>query len=214
MKCRGSVARWQERATEWLVISWRRVLTGVAGCGVALAVWAFFLPWFSVNPMFARVGGRTGRGDIALTVKRNGKTVTGRLSDVATLPTDLRGVDVPRLAMRGDLQAGLAVWELVGGTSAIDRRIQLVYLAPGIAAVLGVMLLGAGREPRLLWFVGATAIVMALVINRTLDLTARGPVAAKMLTIAYGLWLTYAAYAIIGVASLGAAFLSQRKPSG
>jgi len=198
----------------WLVAGWACVATVVA---------AFFLPWarFQINPhgltrvsddlastasfqeLAQRLSDKVGR--VVVTVQRGAETTTGQLSDLSAMPSEVAGVDIPRLARREDARLLAAVGGVLAPTRGTPEtwraRSAMVYLVPILAVVVGLLMTGWRRRLPLL-ALGALCLGIAGAGWWRLSVTAMDTFLATV-RIGPGLWMSCLGYAGLGLAAIG-----------
>ena len=220
------------------LIPWRHIATWLCVAGVwyaaSGAVSGFVRPWVRLQVKSKALGEAVGRvsddaavqalaeklakrvGRIAIQVRQpDGSTIGGELPNIAALPRQLSGYDIPRLLHRSDMQGLVSLAELLLKERGVARKSYAVYLLPGVALLLAVLLTVAVRRRVVAVVLG----LASLAISGTLwwKLAAlRAETPMIRLVIDVGLWQTCTAYALLGVAALGLAAamppLSRRAP--
>jgi len=191
--------------------------------GVAAALRGFVLPWALLDlrveqlpDKVTRAAGRVTAGTplegvageltqgvdrVVATVTRGARTVTGQLPTLTDIPKQVSGLEIPRLAHRQDAQVALALAELLTGERDLGKKIYVVYLVPGLALLLALLVTLAGR----LRVVCGIAAVLALAIAGMgcWKLATVNPSTLLVaITIGTGLWMSLWAYAGIGLGAL------------
>ena len=200
----------QTLSRRWVVAAvWLSVLAVMVG---------FVLPWAKVrvtaqgltDPLASvaqgaglqKVAGPLGKrlGRIVVTVKKGTKTVTGALSDLAKVPTQVRGFEIPLMTNRQDVQVVVALTEMLTGQQEIGAKSWLVYLLPALA-LLGGVLVTRRRSPYVDLVVGVVGLgVGGFGIWKLLMINTQMVVMA--VTIGAGLWMSFLAYVSLGLSAL------------
>lgn len=204
----------------------RMVVVLAVWCSMAGAVVGFFLPWATLDvkyrdlaapldraiqgtPLEGVAGTLTkGLGRVVVKVKRGAETVTGQLPDLATIPREVRGFDVPRLANRQDSQIVLALAEMLTGERQLGAKSYAVYAVPGLALLLGLVMTAACRVRTACLAAGVAGLAVAGIGLWKL-LTTNTQTLLVAITIGPGLWLSVWAYAGLGVSAVALAWLAQ-----
>jgi hypothetical protein len=209
----------------------RATLVAAGWVCVATVVAAFFQPWarVRVNPngltrlagdlasttSFQDLAGRLQEkvGRVVVTVQHGSQTASGELSDLSTMPTDVTGQDIPRLAKRDDARLVGAVSSLLVGPQAAPEawrsRSELVYLVPGIAVAVGLLLTAWHRRRRVL-ALGAACLGIALAGWWQLSSTSVETLLATV-SVGPGLWLSCGGYAGLGLVAVGLGTMARHR---
>ena len=188
--------------------------------GVAVVVVGFFMPWVSIAvgagmdgrplaQLAADVADRLG-GRVVVNVQRGAETVSGSLEELAAIPPQLSGAEIPDLARREDTRLALAVAELLTGRREFAQRSNRVYAVPAFAVLLALAAWIAGRRGVLLAVIGLAALSLAGYGFWRLA-TAKTHVPLLSVGIGPGLWLSCCGYLIVGAAAVLAAVQTSRK---
>lgn len=196
-----------------------RLLLGVAWLSVASAIAGFFLPWVTLDLTDRRLTDLVGHsvseaslqelagkltknvGRVVVHIHRNGETISGELPDLSKIPTRLTGAEIPTLANREDIHLVLALSEMWTGERRLGVKSFLVYLLPGVALLLGLLLTLARHRWVVCGLIGLVCVTIAAGgFWKLLTTNTRTLVVA--LTIGHGLWLSLWAYVGLGFASL------------
>ncbi len=210
------------------------VCLGMSWISAALAITGFFLPWATLDVKASRLAGQLGQvagpvgqvtqdtplqglasslrkhvGKVVIHVKRGAEVVTGELPDLSTIPTQVSGVEIPRLANRHDVQVVVALAEMLAGQRDVGKKSYAVYLLPGLALVCGILMTLARRVRLVCSVVGVVCLGVAGVGCWKL-LTTNTETLLVSITIGQGLWLSLWAYAGLGLSALALAMLGPR----
>ncbi len=210
------------------------VVVGVVGVWVSVAavLVGFVQPWASIKVRYrdvARdvtgavdaVAKEVGLGDVlsslservgrvTISVKEGAETITGELPDLSTIPTEISGADIPRLANRKDAHVVVALAEMWTGHRELGAKSYLVYVIPGLALLVGV-LVTLFRSARWLGaLLGLTALALAGFSGWKLS-TTHPDALLVAITIEQGLWLVCWGYAGMGLALLLTALVSRTR---
>ncbi len=194
-------------------------------CSMAGAVVGFFLPWATLDVKYRELAApldrvtqgtplegvadtlTKGLGRVVVKVKRGAETVTGQLPDLNTLPRQVSGFDVPLLANRQDSQIVLALAEMLTSERQLGAKSYAVYVIPGLAVLLGLVVTAACRVRVTCLAAGVVGLAVAGVACWKL-LTANTQTLLVAITIGQGLWLSVWAYAGLGVSAVALALLA------
>lgn len=211
----------------------RAVRTGllvIVWVSVAAALRGFVMPWAHLDVKYRKVTGAIGEatqsvplgdllgrlakkvGRVSVTVKRGAETVTGELPDLSKIPTQVSGADIPRLARQQDVKVALALAEMLTGEREFGAKTWLVYLVPGLALVVGVLLTLGGQWRLVCAAAGVFCVGIAGFASWKLSTTPTDALLVAI-TIGPGLWLSCWAYAGLGAAALGLAAVDARSSS-
>ncbi len=205
----------------------RRCALGVVWVSVVAAMAGFVLPWAKVHVttkkftdplahiaqgagLADQVGKRLSR--VTVTLKKGTKTISGAMPDFAKMPTQIRGFEVPLMTNRQDTHVAIAVAELLTGEDDLGAKSWLVYLLPGFALAAGLLLTWGVSMPWLGWCLGGIGLSVGGFGLWKL-LTASTDMLVVAVTIGAGLWLSFAAYASLGLSALCLAWLARRAAS-
>lgn len=220
----------------------RLVLVGVWVSVIASGV-GFVLPWASIQTgalpgqinqalnntgldgLTNELSGTVSR--VTLQFKRGAETITGDLPDLSKLPSQVNGPDIPTFVNRKDNAVAIALAEMLTGQRDISKKSYAVYLVPGLALLLGLVVtaLAGGRHyrdvarppagalvaggPAACWAVAAVSAVVAgagfwkLLTTNTQSLMVA-------ITIGPGLWLSLWAY--VGLAACAVLLVLSSRP--
>lgn len=185
--------------------------------GVAAALVGFVLPWAHLDltepelmrqvrqsvpgqEFFGRLSKGVGR--VAVEVRRGAETVTGELPQLANLPREVSGIQIPQMVNQENAQVAIAIAELLTNTrNDLGRRSYAVYLLPGLALLFGLALTAAGRLRPLALAIAALAAVIAAGGAWKLTHTPTEHLFVAI-TIGRGLWLSLGGYALLAVGAL------------
>ncbi len=194
----------------------QRVIVAFVWIGVAAVLIGFVLPWVHIDvnepgvlkqlkstavgqEAWNRLTGELGR--VTATVRRGTETVTGTLPSLKDIPSEVSGVQVPQIANSQHAQIAVALFELFTGTRQdLGAKSYAVYGLPGLALLAG-LLLTVIADRRVAFGVGLLCLAVAgfgfwkLMTTNTNNLL-------LTITIGEGLWLTFWAYAALGVLGL------------
>lgn len=205
----------------------RLVLTGVWVSVIASGM-GFVLTWASMDLKVGKIPGQLtqaleGTGlegltkelsgkvsRVTLQFKRGAETITGDLPDLSKLPTRVNGPAIPAFINRQDNAVAIALAEMLTGQRDIGKKSYAVYLVPGLALVLGLLLAAVGRVPVACW---AVAVMSAAVAGAGCWklLTANTQSLMVAITIGPGLWLSLWAY--VGLALCAALLALLPRPA-
>ena len=201
----------------WLIVA--GIWVGAGG-----VVAGFLMPWATLQvkragvvdgtPLADVLKGLTQRmGRVVIHVKRGAETITGELPDLSSMPSTIRGADIPVLANRQDIKGVAAIAELITGQQALGQvgiRSYVVYLVPGLAILFAVVGIGVCR-PR--WIAGAAGVLCLAIAGAWWWKLTTMKIDTKVITVvlAPGLWLSCGSYAGLGAALLARA-LTPRAP--
>ncbi len=206
----------------------RGALLGVVWVGVVMALVGFVSPWASLDlkspklpaqlqdvadatPLSDVLGTLTrGVGRVVVQVKRGAETVTGELPDLASIPKEVRGVDIPYVANRPDAHVVLALAELLTGERQLGVKSYAVYLLPGVALACGILLTVAPRLRALALVLGLCCVAVAAGGYWKISTTQLDSLLVAI-TLGKGLWWSLWGYALVGVSALGLVLLGGRK---
>ena len=197
------------------------VIVAVAGVwiGVAAAMIGFVLPWATMDLKAARLAGQWGQaipgsdlqilaghlasnvGRVTLKIKRGAETITGELPDLSKIPTSVNGPQIPEWTNRQDSQVVMALAEMLAGQRDLGAKSYAVYLLPGLALLVGVLVTLAGRARAVCVVLGAACLAIAGLGFWKL-LTTKTDTLLVAITIGPGLWLSCWAYTGLGVCAL------------
>lgn len=194
----------------------RLLSIGLAWLSVLAAVIGFVRPWAKIDlrePALARqlqeVAGLSGAlggvkhqiGRIAVKVRRGAETITGDLPSLADLPREVSGAQIPQMANQKNAQVVMALAELLTKTrQRLGLKSYAVYLAPGLAVIVALLLTVLGSRPIVAW---AIALVCGAVtgLGCWKLLTTNTQSLFIAITIGPGLWLSLGAYAGLAVSA-------------
>ena len=188
--------------------------------GMAAAVLGFFLPWVRIE---ARAGSQADGvltreglekvsrhvGRVTIQVDAGSEHLESELADLAALPLEARGVELPRLAR----DERVRLLRVIAGALAPEHdvpmeRLALVTLVPVLAVVSGLALCFSSR-PSLTAALGALALAAAG-IGAWWLLASPGSGAVR-LTWRLGVWVCVGAYAELGLAGVALAAIATRR---
>lgn len=181
----------------------QRLLLGLVWASVMMSWAGFVLPWarLQLRQPDALQAAARGVGRVTLTLHRGEQTLTSDLSSLADVPTQVSGMQIPRLAHQPNAQLALAVLELLTGQRRhLGRNSYAVYLVPGVALVCGIVLTLARRG----WIGSvATALLCAGIAVAGCWKLSSPQLSTRWVAVAIGsgLWLSVWAYA--GLALFG-----------
>lgn len=204
----------------------RLALTGVWVSMIAAGV-GFVLPWVLMDVTAGKIPGQINRAlegtgldgltkklsgkvsRVTLQFKRGAETITGNLPDLSTLPTRVNGPDIPAFINRTDNAVAIALAEMLSGQRDISKKSYAVYLVPGLALVLGLLVTVLAGVPAVCWTAAALSALVAGVGFWKLLIT---PTESLMvaITIGPGLWLSLWAY--VGLALCAAVLALSGRP--
>ena len=216
--------------------AWRTAATWLCLIGIwaaaSSAVSGFVRPWVRLQVKSEALSEAVGRvsqdaqvqalaqklskrvGRIAVQVRRaDGQMVGGELPDIRTLPRQLSGYDIPRLLHQSDMQGLVALAELLLKQRDVARKSYAVYLLPGLALVVAVLLTVVVRGRGVAAGLGAACLVAAVALWWKLS-TLHAETPLIRLVVERGLWQTCGAYAILGGSAVGLAAAMSRRPAG
>ena len=190
---------------------------------VAAAGIGFFLPWARIDlreptlvkqvrgavPVSDTLSGLTkDLGRITATIRRGAKTVTGDLPNLADIPKEVSGVQIPQLANQRNAQTAVALFELLTNSrQELGLKSYAVYLLPGIALIFGILITLLGRR-RTISFVVAGLCMAIAVVGFWKLLTTNTQALLVAITIGPGLWLSLWAYVGLAAAAVLTGILS------
>jgi len=208
----------------------RRIAVACIWLAVIASLAAFALPWahvsldtssiskrpdlagVSLQELSQRLEGRVGR--VMVTVHRGDTTTIARLSALSDIPSTITGAQIPPLARRRNTQAIVALFGLLAESpdainpDDVRRRSALVYLVPTVAMVCGLLALGLRRALLLRIAIGFVCLTVAGFGVWRLQ-RAETHVILASITVGIGLWLSCAAYAVLGLSSMTLAALER-----
>ena len=152
-------------------------------------------------------------GHVVIHVKRGTDTITAELPDLSTLPSTIRGADIPVLANRDDVKGAAALAELLTGQRTWGRvgvNSYAIYLVPGLALVFALTVTFVHR-PWVGGLIGATCVAIAGIWWWKLA-TVKLETAMVAVLLEPGLWLSCGSYAGLGAASLARALTLRAPP--
>jgi hypothetical protein len=176
--------------------------------GVLMTLIGFFLPWARIDLKAPGVmdqiskteaGSKVtaGMGKLLGKVKETVGKVTDQLP--GEIPKQVSGFQVPQLANQENTQVAIAIMELLTGQNQnIGLKSYGVYVLPGLAVLLGLLLTSLGGKPAV---VLSSTAVAALVAGGGFFklLTANTEALFIAVTIGSGLWLSLTGYGLIAV---------------
>lgn len=202
----------------------RRVVSVVAVAGVWISVAAsvigFVLPWATLDVKAARLPGQLGQalpgadlqalagkltskiGRVTIQFKRGTETIAGELlPDLATIPASVSGFEIPQLANRQDAKVAIAFAEMFAGQRGLGAKSYAVYLVPGLALLVGVLVTLARRLRVVCGGIGGACLAIAgLGLWKLLTMKPDALLAA--VTLGPGLWLSVWAYVGLGICAI------------
>lgn len=197
-----------------LIVVWAAVAAACAG---------FVLPWASVDASRGRLTKQLGGmvpgstlqeltqglskrvGKVVVTIRNGAETITGELPDLSKLPSQVRGYEIPRVANRQDVVMALALTELLTGERELGMKAYVVYLVPGLAALCALFVTVFSRRRPVCAVVGVLGLAVGGIGVWKLA-TAKTDLLLAAIAIGPGLWLSCAAYLVLGLAALSLAF--------
>ena len=191
----------------------------VAWACAALALMAFHMPWIHLDihepsmmkqlrqstPLSSTLGGLTKDvSRITAKIQQGAKTVTRELNlpSLDQIPHHVSGADIPRLANSDQAQLAAFVMEtLTKKPQQYGQQSYLVYLVPGLAIVLALLLTVI---PRPWWAILLVAMVSGTIagIGGYKLMTTNLQSQMMTVTIGQGIWLSLWAYAGLAVAGM------------
>ena len=121
----------------------QRLLLGLVW-GSVMATWVgFVLPWarLTLRQHDALRAAAHELGRVTVTIHRGEEAITSDLSSLTDIPTQVSGLQIPRLAHQPNAQIAFAVLELLTNQSPrLGLQSDTVYLVPGLALVCGIAL--------------------------------------------------------------------------
>ena len=203
----------------------RHVSLVVGWLGVVLVITAFFLPWVHIEvteptllkqvrqalPGESLLGDVTKRlSRVAVEIRRGAELIAGDVPSLSELPHTITGADIPRLANERKTKATMALLELLTRSPQhVGAKSQAVYLLPGLALLSGILLTLAGRRRAVALGIAGACCAIAGVGAWQLS-TIQLPHEVVRVTIARGLPLSFAGYALLAASAAAIALLSTR----
>jgi hypothetical protein len=140
-------------------------------------------------------------GRVTATVRRGAKTITGDLADVGQIPTQVTGIQIPSMVRQQNAQVAIALLELLTKQrQQLELKSLAVFLVPGLAVLLGLLILGPVGKPPAVWLIAALcSAVAAAGWWRLATLNPKTLVIA--ITIGPGLWLSLGGYGGLALAA-------------
>lgn len=200
----------------------RELVVALVWVSVTAAVIGFFLPWVRIElrdptapvakieeritetvPLGQTVGGvMRGIGRITGTIRKGAETIAGDLPiKPDSIPREISGAQIPQLAHREDVKLVFGLIELAKRRpQQAALKSQAVYLVPGLAFVLGLLLTLLGGIPAVAAGAAAVSAGVAGVAAWKL-LTFSTQTALAVVTIGHGLWMSVLAYAGLAVSA-------------
>lgn len=187
-----------------------RVLTVAA---MAAGVVGFFLPWAlielrepalakSLREVVDREGLLKDLGRVAVEIRRGTERITGELPDLADLPRQVSGFEIPWMANQPRAQLTMALLELLTNRrERLGAKSYAVYFVPGLAALCGLLLLALGRRRAVAVAVAVGCAAIAMLGGWKLCTTDTQALVVAI-TIGPGLWLSLAAYAGLALSAV------------
>ncbi|MBI4353859.1 MAG: hypothetical protein HY595_01340 [Candidatus Omnitrophica bacterium] len=174
-------------------VKYRDVARDVTGAVDAVAQEA------GLGDVLASLSKRVGR--IAVSVKQGTETIAGELPDLSTIPTEISGADIPRLANRKDAHVVLALAEMWTGHRELGTKSYVVYLIPGLVLLAGVLVTVFRGARWLCVLVGLTVLAIAGFAGWKISTTHTDTLLVAI-TIEPGLWRVCWGYAGFGLSAL------------
>lgn len=195
----------------------RRLIVLLVWVSVVTSVIAFVLPWARIDvrePALAKdlrqlaqdqrlVDGLTKRlSKVVVSVRRGAETLTGELPELSQIPNEVSGIQIPQMANQENAKVALALLELLTHQRQdIGVKSYAVYLVPGLAILVGILLTWLGRRPAVIWASAGGCAAIAGIGFWTL-LTTNTQALFIAITIGPGLWLSLWAYVGLAVSAL------------
>jgi hypothetical protein len=202
---------------------------------MAVAVVAFFLPWATVDlgePGVARYLKQTAQGSLDATggqqafldrlakkigrvrveVRRGTETIAGDLPSLSDIPREISGSQIPHVVNQEQARVATALFEMfTNSRQHLGLKSYAVYLVPGIALLLGL----------LLTFLGERSVPVALGVALCCSgiagagfwklLTTRSEALFVAITIGTGLWWSLWAYVGLAMSAVWIVALGRRR---
>ncbi len=183
----------------------RRVALLLAWSSAAAALIGFVQPWAFIEVRSTAAQGLShNAGRIVLRLRRGTETITGDLPNLADIPRQVSGADIPRMVGEEHAQIAMAVLELLTQTRQhAGAKSSLVYLVPGIAAACALALT-LSAAPASAGIVGLVCAAIAAIGGWHL-MTAPTKSLLIAIRIGPGLWLSLCAYVGLAAAAVVAA---------
>ncbi len=193
------------RVASW-ALAWISAGTVVAG---------FLLPWAFLQPSPGAELGSVLRhlGEIGISIHQGDRTVSTTLSDLADLPRQVTGAEIPRLVRDERGQVAIALLGLFTKSARrLEEKSLAVYLVPGVATAAALLLTAAGAWPAVAAGLAAACALIAGFGWWKLS-TAGTATLAVAITVGPGLWLSVWGYAGLALAGAVLAFAEGRDRS-
>jgi len=175
-----------------LILVWVSVAAVAAG---------FFLPWAHLDLQEPHERLPSGVDRIAVTIRRSGQTISGSLPDLAEIPRQVSGVQIPQIANQQNTQLAVALMELfTQQRQHIGAKSYAVYLLPGVALLCGLLISLQGHRRAVAVGVALLCAAMAGAGFWKL-LTTDTETLFVAITIGQGLWLSLWGYVGLAVAA-------------
>lgn len=205
----------------------RLVLLGI-WISVIAAGAGFLMPWVYLRS--GKVAGQVGelmqdsgvdsltrglRGKVSkvtLQFKRGAETIVGDLPDLSTLPRQVNGPDIPAFVNRKDNAVAIALAEMLAKQKDIGKKSYAVYLLPGLAVLIGLLLTALGGVPAVGWALAALSAGVAGAGFYKL-LTTQINSMAVTIVIGEGLWVSLWAYVGLALCAVLLALVPRNLPS-
>ena len=188
----------------------RRIVLVAVWISVAASVAGFMMPWVfirsgTLSGQVGQVMQETGldsltkgfRGKVSkvtLQFKRGAQTIVGDLPDLSTLPGQVNGPGIPAFVNRTDNTVAIALAEMLSGQTDISKKSYAVYLLPGLALLIGLLLTALSGAPPACWTLAALSAGVAGAGFWKL-LTTHINSMAVTIVFGQGLWVSLWAYA-------------------
>ena len=203
----------------------QRIALALVWMSVAATIAAFFLPWAMIDlrepglvkqarqavPGQELLGGLTKKvGRVAVEIRRGAETVTGELPDLADIPRQVNGVQIPQMVNQKNAQVAMALVELfTRERQHIGAKSYAVYLVPGLALLCGLLVTFVGGVRGFsLGVAGLCAAIAGVGFWKLLTTNTQSLFIA--ITIGPGLWLSLWSYMVLA-AGAGLSLIVRRK---
>ena len=179
----------------------------------AIGIGAFFLPWVEVRSklpdgtdvreQLATLEQSIGR--VEITIRKDGKVISGELPPIASLPARLSGWNIPIVANRRDLSAAVSLLSTMEiAPEGAGWKSCIVYVIPFLLILSAGILAAFRRSQRVAAAVGFVCLGVPFgTIAKIMQ--AGGFKPDSPVTVGFGLWLSLAAPAALALVSFFAA---------
>ena len=181
----------------------RRVALGLGWGSAVVAVIAFFLPWARMEVRERGLSRDLTKalGRVTVQIHRGMETIAGELPNLSDIPREVSGVQIPRMANDQHTQVVMVLFELLTSSRQhLGFKSYAVYLVPGVALAMALLLMVPGRR-RALTLGMALLCAVVFVAGCWKLLTTNAESLFISITIGPGLWLSLWSYAGLSLAA-------------